>query len=432
MVGNLSQISIGLADTWFLGQLEGHGPLASMGQAGVVYLVIFLVFSSAFMGIQALAARRFGQNDDRGCGLIFNNGLLLQLVIGLTVGVAGITIIDDLVRFVFSQNEAVSAVLPLTTRYLEIRVGGFVTVTTLWAFRGFFYGIGITRPDIWAGLGMNVLNIIFNYALVLGNWGFPKMGVAGAAWSSVSAQLIVALGMMALAMKKQYRKKYGLFRLEGISRKVIAGIMKLSAPRALQALAFGGSVYFFKVISDECGETALASSIIVWRIFGILVMAGLAYGAAAGTLVSQSLGEKRPDLAESYGWAASRLGFWSSACLAVVGFIFPGEIIGAFSDDPEVVKLGIVPMRLVLIFGCLDSVGIILARALSAAGASLYVMWAEICVSIGCVVPFLILVQHFLPGNLDAIWGAWIVYMVTWFAFMTLKFRGGTWKTIEI
>ncbi|MFT7618247.1 MAG: MATE family multidrug resistance protein [Planctomycetota bacterium] len=428
----MSQIFIGLTDTWYLGKLEGNGPLASMAQSGVIYLIVFLIFSSCFMGIQSLTARRYGEQDDEACGIVFNNGLVLQIAIGLLVGLLGVTLMDDIVQLVFAGNPKIEAVLPLASGYLEIRVGGFVVVSLLWAFRGFFYGIGITRPDIWAGVVMNVLNIALNHALVLGNFGCPKLGVDGAAWASVIATAVVAVGMVGLAMQSRYRVTYGLFRLRGFSFKIIKAILKLSAPRALQAVAFGGSIYFFKVISDECGETALASSIIVWRVLGIMVMTGLAFGAAAGTLLGQSLGAKDPELAERYGWAAARIGFGFNASLGLFGFLFPAAIIGVFTDDPEVIELGTAPLRLVVVFGCLDAVGIILARALSAAGATMYVMYAEIVVSIGAVIPFLLLVQKFLPGNLTAIWSAWVVYMVAWFSLMAYKFRTGSWKSIKI
>ena len=431
MIGNLSQMAISLADTWFVGQV-GKIQLAAMAQAGVVYLVCFLVLSAPFMGIQALTARRFGAKKTADCGIAFNTGLVLQICSGLVAGFLALFFIGDIVDLVFSGNENLREVLPFTTEYLRIRLGGALFMTVLWTYRGFFYGIGITRPDMWAGIGMNLLNVCLDYLLVLGKFGAPRMEIAGAAWASVLATGMITMAMTLFALQRKYRITYGLFRFTGVRLKMLKSILTLSGPRAIQAAAFGGSIIFFKLIGDTCGEDALAASIIVWRCVGVCVLTALAFGAAAGTMVGQRLGAGDPEGADLSARAAARAGFLITLGIGILIFLFPAEIISIFSDKPEVAAIGKGPMRLLGLFQCFDSIGIVLARALAAAGCIVYVMKAELFTSFCVMAVSAWFMTRVFPGDLTALWGAWVAYIICWLACMVLKFRGSAWKSTQI
>ncbi|MCB9834240.1 MAG: MATE family efflux transporter [Planctomycetes bacterium] len=430
MVGNLSQIFVSLVDTWFLGKV-GSDELAAMAQAGVAYLIIFLAFSAPFMGIQALVARRFGEGREAACGEIFNTGLMLQVLLGLSAGLIGAFFMPQIAGFLFGGRQDLGRVVELSAGYLAIRVGGMVAMTTLWALRGFLYGIGITKPDLLAGLAMNLFNVLFNTMFIFGRFGAPRMGMQGAALASVLATALVTLGTVVYVARPVLRSRFGLFRLE-FRAPVLRSIFKLSGPRAMQAIAFGGSIYFFKLIGDSCGREALAASIVVWRWFGIAVLVAVALGAAAATIVGQQLGAGQPEEAERGAWAAVRIGLVINGGLALVSLVAPETILGLFSDDPTVIAMGLAPMRFMALFQVVDAIGIVLGRALGAAGCALYVMTAEIVVSLGLMAPAAYLMSRFQTGNLLAMWGAWAVYVSCWAIAMTLKFRRAGWKAMRI
>ena len=433
MAANLSQTMISVVDTAMVGRLgaDAKDALAAIGAAGILYLILFLVCSATFMGVQTITARRFGAERYEDCGRVLFCGLVLGGLLGIVFGGLVQLFAADLTQLLYPSTEAPRIPI-LAAEYLSIRGGGIAVVTLLWAFKGFYYGIGSTKIDMMLTVLMNLLNIGLNSVLIHGNLGFPALGLAGAAWASVLATGTAMLAYLVYSLRPAIRARYRPFRLANWNLEATLGILRLSGPRALQALGFGGSIFFFKLISDRCGDVALAASTVVWRFFGIPVLLALGLGAAAGTLVGQSLGAKRPDLAEAYAWTAVRIGILINGCLALIILLIPETILSLFTDREDVRAMGVAPIRVMAIFQVVDTVGIILARSLSAAGSVVFVMLAEILTSFGVMLPIAAVMTHYYPDQLGIVWLAWAAYMCTWCGTMTLRFRSGHWKSIEL
>lgn len=430
MASNLSQTLLSITDTMMVGRLDdsGAGPLAAMGAAGILFLVMFLFLTATFLGVQVLTARRFGEGDFDECGRILDCGLVISTVVGVIAGIAGIFLAHDVTNAIFSDG----VVADQAADYLNYRWGGILTLCTLWTFKGFYYGVGFTKIDMVLTLSMNVANVGLNFLFIYGSLGAPEMGMPGAGLSSVLATGGACLIYIVLSLRPAFREKYKLFRPSHWSSAVAGKILRLSGPRAMQAAAFGGCIIFFKLIENHCGEIHLAASTVVWKSFGIPVLLALGLGSAAATLVGQSLGAGKPDDAELYARTAVRIGVLISGVLAVCVWIFPEIILRAFTDKPDVIDAGRGPMRLMATFQMADTVGIILSRALSGAGCIFFVMLSEICIQFLIVMPAAFLLTHFFPENLTVVWLTWALYMFCWFASMAWKFKQGTWKSIVV
>lgn len=430
MASNLSQTLLSITDTMMVGRLDdsGAGPLAAMGAAGILFLVMFLFLTAVFMGVQILTARRFGEGKFEECGRVLDCGLVISTFIGITAGIVGILFAHNVTNAIFSN----APVADLAAEYLTFRWGGILTLCTLWTFKGFYYGIGFTKIDMVLTLTMNIANVGLNYCFIYGNFGAPEMGMPGAGLSSVLATGTACMVYIGLSLRPAFRRKYALFRPSHWSATVAGKIVRLSGPRAMQAMAFSGSIVLFKLIENNCGEVALATSTVVWKSFGIPVLLALGLGSAAATLVGQSLGAGKPDAAEIYARAAVRIGIIISGCLAVLVWIFPDAILRAFTDKPEVIKAGRGPMRLMATFQIADTIGIILARALSGAGCTFYVMASEFLIQLFIVIPAAFFLTQYYSENLTMVWITWALYMLAWFTAMTWKFRQGTWKEVVV
>ncbi len=428
MASNLSQTMISLVDTLMVGHLPESEPLAAMGLSRVVFLVVFLIISSPFMGIQALTARRLGEGKPDDAGRVFLNGLALAGLIGLVAGGLGLLLAEPVV-FALSDDAKVAG---LAARYLVIRWGGAVVVTLLWAFKGFLYGRGETGFDMRVTIVVNLLNVGLNAVFIWGAFGIPAMGMPGAAMASVLATTIGLTLMARHVFSARYRAaalpRGGAFW----NGRDVAGIVRLSTPRAVQAVAFGASIFFFERVEASTGPVGLAASTVIWSFFGASVLVAIALGASAATMAGHALGAGEPQRAEAAAEEAIRQGVMLTAGIAVLVVIFPRAILSLFTDDPAVIEVGTAPLRLVSTFMFVDSVGIILGRVLSAAGCAIYVMLAEIVVSFGCMLPGAWLMSHLFPGNLLAMWSAWVIYICFWHGAMMAKFVRGGWKHIRI
>ncbi|MEE9393939.1 MAG: MATE family efflux transporter [Planctomycetota bacterium] len=426
LFANLAQTMLSWVDTAMVGRL-GKNALAAMGPASVFFLVLFLIFSAGFMGIQTLCARRFGEQKLDVVGQVFTNGLGVSILVGLFAGALGIVAAEPVANFLVGD----ASIASMTAEYLSWRWGAVITLTTLWAYKGFFFGIGVTWFDMYLAFAMNLLNILLNWIFIFGHWGAPEMGLAGAALASVLATAFAASSYMIFSLQKKYRLRFSLYR-GGINRDLLGRIFKLSLPRALSGFAFGAAILYFKLIGDHAGTTALAASTVIWRFFGTTVLVSLAIGTATATLVGQRLGANDPEGADATARAAVKLGVLLTGSVSLIVIFFPQLILGWFSQDTAVVSVGTPALRLVGIFIVIDSAGIIMSRTLSAAGCVVYVMSMEFVVSLGCMLTTAFFLTKYFPDNLTVIWCSWVVYILCWYTAMATKFLAGGWKTVKI
>ncbi|MCA9321033.1 MAG: hypothetical protein KDB53_09875, partial [Planctomycetes bacterium] len=233
MASNLSQSLLSLTDTLMVGHLSDERPLAALGHANVVILVIFLVMSAPFLGIQALVARRLGEGRERAAGQVATSGLVLGTLSGIAFGFAGWLFADDVAVLVAQDRD----VTRLAADYLQIRWTFALPITLLWAWRGFLYGASRTRFDMGVALTVNALNVLLTWMLIWGKWGAPELGMPGAAWGSALATTTGALMMAGDSLRPSIRRRYGIYGKGQVDLKIMAAIVRLSMPRAVQAMA---------------------------------------------------------------------------------------------------------------------------------------------------------------------------------------------------
>ena len=444
-LGNVSQTLVSLVDTLMVGQL-GEVPLAGLGAATILFLILFLVFSSLVQGVQVLCARKLGEGALAETGNVLHNALGLGLTVGLAAATMGF-VLPEQVMPAFMGGESTTlapaealrfggdSAASIAAGYLHWRWGfGLPLVVLLFVFKGFYWGVGISRLDLSVGLVANLFNVLMNWLLIFGNLGFPRLGAPGAGLASTLSAAL-ALSIYALvAMRREFRGEYGTFRSMHLDLGMMGRILRLSIPRAIQGLAFGASAVFFMIIGNEVGEEGLAVSTVIWRFFGILVLVGVGIGTAASTLVGRELGAGRPDEANAYAWTAVRLGTVATAAAGLLCFAFPRQILGLFNLDASTVEAGVPVFRMMVLLQIMDAAGIILSKALVGAGQVFFVMFAEILVSWAVCIPFaLLFLEIFRDTNpLFGAWCGWAGYILAWFLLMLFRWRRGSWRTTRV
>ena len=175
-----------------------------------------------------------------------------------------------------------------------------------------------------------------------------------------------------------------------------------------------------------------AATKVIMDAMSIAFMTCIAFGTATATLVSQSLGGERPDLAERYGWESVRIGVYIMAVFGLFTLLFPEMVIGVFSKDQAVVEAGRTSLRLMALSTVFISTSLILAQALYGAGNTKFVMKVEFVLHITCLVPLAYALGLTFNFGLVGIWASALIYLVLMAAIMAWKFAGGDWKTINL
>jgi putative MATE family efflux protein len=422
-------------------------PESSNGQAALLpSLILLWVFggslSAISVGTQAFTARRFAERRHADAGAVLVNAVTFAAVAGVLFTAIGYIVVPLLLRAL-----KVEGVREAASGYLNWRLLGITSMAVTFAFKAFFDGIGKTHVHLVSAVVMNVLNVALCYTFIFGNFGAPRMGVAGAGLAAAISTYVGLFIMIGYALLPEYRA-FHLFDFRRHSKRITADILKLSIPSAVATIAVmtGFALFVWIVarldamapvaVASACGGTEAVNGAATTDVVGVLKLtftACLAFGTSTATLVSQSLGTRDPDKATRFGWASVRLGLVIFGLLGLCeGVFFTDSIVRVVSHSELVQNAALLPMRIMGICTPLIAVGMILTQALFGAGNSRFVMIVELILHFTCLVPLAYILGITLGGGLVGIWTAAVVYVVLLSSAMVWKFASGDWKTITL
>ena len=427
VLASLSYTLLSVVDTVFLGRI-GATPLAASGVAGVLFFAIVFPLSGPAIGVQTLVARRFGEGNLRDCGTVAGNGLLMALALGVPLVLASPWLVKLLSPVLSNDPEVVSQ----GAVYLRYRFLGAAFFFVNWTLQGFYSGIGETRHQMVASLLVTATNIVFDYLLIFGAAGFPKLGIQGAAIASTIATLAGTLYYVGIALTPRHRQTFGVLRSIFVRPQWTRRIVRLSLPVIVQRLTSHGSWFAFFSVVARIGTLELAATNVLRSIFSLPIMVAVGLGTASAALVGQNLGAKKPEQAEGLAWEAAKLAAYAMGLIGLLFILVPQWFFRIYISDPAVIAAGTLPLVLLGFVQILAGITLVLSQSLQGAGSTRFVMTTELIVCTTLYLPVVyVLGLHTRLGMLGA-WMGEYVYWIALAAIMAWRFRSGKWKSIEV
>ncbi|MFI5252503.1 MAG: MATE family efflux transporter [Bacteroidota bacterium] len=429
IAGLSSQMVVSIINTAMVGRLDNTPVmLAAMSLGFLASWAVTSMFSSLSTGTHVLAARRHGEGNQVGVGEILNNSLLICLVLGLFIGFIGYFFSYQIIDL-FSKNSAVSAA---GASYLKYQFLGLPFFLLIVSYRGFFLGIGHTKIFMFSAIIINVFNIVFNYFFIFGALGFPKMELAGAGVGYAISLVLGWLFFVAVTFVGDYRKQYKYYSHFRISWDVIVQIVKISIPVSLQNILILLGFLCFVAITGIIGIIQQAASQVVITALFISIMPCFGFGIAAQTLVGQSLGRGNTRDALLYGYETAKLGTIFTILIGALFVFLPEAVIMIITNNTEVTMVAKPVLQIAGIAQIFYGGGIILANALQAGGATVYVMLVEVLTHWVIFLPLTYLFGITFHWGLVGSWMALPIYIVAYTTMNHLKFRSLTWAHIKV
>ncbi len=358
----LSQSVINLVDAAMVGRL-GELSLAAVGigsYASFAATSLVLGLSSA---VQAIVARRRGEGRFAEMAAPVNAGLLISLCFALPLSLLLIHYSAPLMGLL-SQDDAVR---DIAEAYFDYRIIALVAIGFNLSLRGWWNGT--QRPGIYLRilLATHLLNVVVSYLLIFGQLGLPALGAPGAGLGTAIA--LVAGGLINLLLVSRDARENGFLRPYR-QRVSLAALLRLSAPHSLQQFLFAVAFLTLFWIIGRLGshDQAIAHILINLALFLILPAVGL--GVAATSLVSQALGENKPEVARRWGWDAVKTALGMLTILSLPMWLAPEPVLRLFFQSPELIEQARLPLQLTGLAICLDVAAIVLTQALLGAGAA--------------------------------------------------------------
>ncbi len=430
LAGMAMEHVIGMTDTAFLGRLPGQAGEVALGASAlgsVFYLAVFVLGLGFTIGCQILIGRRNGQQAYRDIGPIVSQGIVA--VVGLAIATIALSLL--FAPALLQSMVRSGAVYHATADYLNWRILGLLFAFPAFLFRAFYTGITHTRILTLNAVVMVGSNALLNYALVFGKFGFPALGIEGAAIASVVAEGVSLLFFAVYTRYKADRKKYALFTRWRPDRKLLGQILKVSTWTMLQPFVSVATWFLFFIAVEGLGEQPLAVSNLVRSLSALPFVVIGSFGSALCALVSNLMGAGKSSQVAVVCRRTLLLCLLTVLPVLLVFGIFPRVVLSIFTSHGELIEASVSSL-LVLIADYLMAIpAILLFNVVSGSGNTRSAMLLELGALAGYIV-YVYFVAVRWRADIAVCWTAEMVYMLILMGLSWLYLRKADWQSKKI
>jgi len=418
---------MGMVDTIMVGTIS----TAAIAAVGITNQPRFLVLSlivALNTGVTAIVARRKGEGNILSARSTLKQASLMSLVISLLLSLSAYIYAYPLLEFAGANEDIINdAVLFFRLTMLSIPFTS-LTMTIIAAQRG----AGNTRISMRVNTVAHVVKIAFNFVLINGYLGFPKLGIKGAAIATIIG--FVVSFIMSLYSITAKKSELNILSLSGwwFDKKTLSGFVNVGSGALVEQLFMRFGFFMFVKVVAGLGTMALTIHQICMNIVMLSFCFADGLGITSSALVGQSLGAKRPDMSMIYGKVCQRIGLTLSTIMSFV-FIFGRRgLIRMFTSQEEIITVGSYLILILAIITFAQISQFIISGALKGAGDSKYVALIAL-VTVGIIRPGLAWLFAYPMGlGLIGIWFAFLADQVLRLLLNFARFLTGKWMHIKL
>lgn len=410
----------------FLGALSKQA-LAIGGITGVYYLIFGVMGQGLNNGLQALISRRAGENRVDEIGILFSQGVLISIFLS----VIGIGFTYFLAPSIFHALLHDSARANAVIEFLKIRIWGIPFLFIYQMRNALLVGTNQSQFLIIGTATEALINIFFDYSLIFGHFGFSAIGLNGAAYASIIAEI---MGLLVIYLVIHYQKigaRFALFKKFELKLAYVQLILVQSAPLMMQYMISIISWEFFYILIEHRGEQSLAVSNAMRNIFGFFGCFTWAFAATTTTMVSNIIGQKLQDKVLELIYKIMRWSLGIAVVVAIIINVFAAEFLSIYGQGDGFLQEGIPVLRIVSIALLLMSVSTIWLSAVTGTGQSKVTLLIEFAaIVIYILYNYLVLEYYQLP-----ITYGWCSEIIYWLSLMIPSYfyiRTMRWKDKQI
>ena len=396
MLSMLIQALYNVVDSYFVAKVSENA-LAAVTLAFPIQNLMIGVAIGTGVGINALLSRRLGQKNHKAVNAAAMNGLFLALLSTIAFVLFGIFLSRP---FLMSQTN-VAEIIDEGTVYISIcsiiSFGAFFDIT----FARLLQSTGLSRYSMIGQISGALTNIVLNPLLVLGLFGFPKLGVAGSAYATVTGQILSMCIDLTFNLKKNKEIHFSLrgFRPD---KKVIGEIYSVGVPAILNTSIV--SVMMFGMNRILIGFSTAATAVlgVYFKLQSFVYMPVFGLNNGVIPIVAYNYGAERPDRIKK----TIRLAFLYALGIMLFGVLIfqliPHQILKLFIDNPETMEMGIAAMKTISLGFVFAGVVFVLSSVYQALGHGGISLTVQMIRQLVAVLPLAYVFS--LSGNVDMVW----------------------------
>ncbi|HLY69491.1 MAG TPA: MATE family efflux transporter [Puia sp.] len=406
----------------FLGHLNEES-LAIAGITGVYYLIFAVIGNGLNNGLQVLIARRSGEGRIEEIGKLFSQSIRISLVCAAT----GILLTYFIAPAILTFSIHSDAIREQAIHFLKIRIWGLPFLYVYQMRNALLVGTNQSKYLIYGAIAEAVMNVFFDYGLIFGHFGLPKMGFDGAAVSSIVAEIAGLFVIFAVINAKGISKKLQLFKHFAFDAKNTKLIIIQSSPLVFQFAISIITWEFFYILIEHHGEQALAISNTMRNIFGIFGSFIWAFAATTSSMVSNIIGQGKKERVIELINKIARLSFSLTLMYVILLNLFPQILLSIYGQNESFVEAAIPVVRVISFAMLIMSFATIWLNAVTGTGNSTVNLAIEICTIIFYIIYVYLTLEYYQLSIIYGWMSEWLYWICT-FVPAYFYIKSGWWK----
>lgn len=371
----LGWLAMAFVDTVMVGRLpDSATAIGAVSLGSTLFYTIGIFGSGIMLGMDTLVAQAYGAGRLEECHKTMWNSLYLACAIAPVLMLSMLAF-----PAVFPHMGLSPDLVAETVPFLKALVWSTLPLSLYFALRRYLQSMHIVKPVVFTLISANLVNLLGNWALVYGHFGFPAYGVAGSGWSTCISRAYMVAVLAVAAVYYDRKRSSGLWsasrRLE-LER--IRQLFRLGLPAAVQLLLEIGAFSFATFLIGKLGAIQLAGHQIALNVASFTYMVPLGICSAAAVRVGHAMGARDAHAAARAGWMALFFGALFMSCSGLVLFFFARPIARVYTPDRDVVSAGATLLLVAAVFQLFDGLQVVATGALRGAGNTRIAMLANL------------------------------------------------------
>lgn len=397
----VSHVFMGMVDTLVMGKV-GTAEQGGVGLGASFFWSVSSFASGMLSAVTTFVAQAHGARDYGDVRTSVETGIWLVLPLSALL-IIPVPFLPSLQGFLRLHDDVGVPMMAYLTWMLAASPLFLLNFTII----GFFRGIGDTLTPMRITLAVNVVNLVLDFALSLGWWGLPRMGVHGVALATVVSMGLSACAYVGVYVSRRHHALFGTRRLPRTNAVQVRRFLRIGAPIGTSWILENMAFTVMTIYIGRFEPALSAANTIVFQLCHVSFMPAVAISIAASALVGRYIGAARPDLARSSAHRALGLSVAYMGVLGLIFLLFPQMLLSLFSSDAAVIRHASLPLRMAAFFQMFDALGVATDGIFRGAGITLMPMVVRLAVMWGIFVPGVFLLHGFVfTSPLHAGWAA--------------------------
>lgn len=413
---------MGLTDTFMLSSLSDDA-VSGVGAANQYIHIAILVLEVVGNGAAIVVSQYLGSKRYIEAAKISGLAVSLNLLVGLGLSVMFMLFTNRLMTAMNLQGE----VLAHAEAYLSIVGGAIFLQAIINSLAAVIRVHGFTKQTMFVSLGMNIIHVVGNYALIFGKFGLPELGVQGAAISSVGSRLIAVFVFFWLLYRvMEYKVEFRYYITW--TRSYIAKILNIGLPSAFEQILYQGCQLVFLYYVTHLGTEALAARQYAVNISMFSYLFALAIGLGTSIITGRLVGAGNKDEAYKGLWRSLKWAFLFTIIMVAVVMTFRYPLMRLFTDNESIIELGASVLLLAFLLETGRTFNIVIINSLRASGDAKFPVLMAALSMVMMSLPLGYFLVFVMDLGLVGVWLAIAADEWTRGIFMALRWKSRAWE----